>query len=88
MKFFAQLFYDLDQTNSTNDRIRLIREYFDQVSDEDKLWTIALFTGRRPKRQINSNYLWEWAAECANIPVWLMEESYSQVGDFSEMVEM
>jgi DNA ligase-1 len=88
MKFFSQLFYDLDQTNSTNDRIRLIKEYFDQVSEEDKLWTLALFTGRRPKRQINSTWMWLWAAECANIPLWLMEESHSQVGDFSELVSL
>lgn len=88
MKRFAQLFYDLDQTNSTNDKIQLLREYFDQTSDADKLWTLALFTGRRLKRTINSNLLWEWAAECANLPVWLLEESYSQVGDFSETVSL
>ena len=63
MKRFTQLFYDLDQTNSTNDKIRLMKEYFDDVADDDKLWTLALFTGRRPKRTINSTKLWEWAAE-------------------------
>lgn len=88
MKRFAQLFYDLDQTNSTKDKIRLIKEYFDEASDADKLWTLALFTGRRLKRQINSTRLWEWAAECSGLPVWLLEESYSQVGDFSETVSL
>ncbi len=88
MKRFAQLFYDLDQTNSTNEKIQLLKKYFDQASDADKLWTLALFTGRRLKRTIKSNLLWEWAAECANIPAWLLEESYSQVGDFSEAVAL
>ncbi|MBA3649126.1 MAG: ATP-dependent DNA ligase [Chitinophagales bacterium] len=88
MKRFAQLFYDLDQTNSTNDKIQLMREYFDRVEDADKLWTLALFTGRRPKRTVNSRKLWEWAAECSQLPGWLLEESYSQVGDFSELVAL
>lgn len=88
MKRFAQLFYDLDQTNSTNEKIQLLKKYFDQASDADKLWTLALFTGRRLKRTINSKLLWEWASECANIPAWLLEESYSQVGDFSETVSL
>ena len=88
MKRFAKLFYDLDQTNSTNDKIQLMKEYFDEVTDEDKLWTLALFTGRRLKRSINTNKLWEWATESANIPNWLLEESYSQVGDFSETVAL
>ena len=88
MKRFAQLFSDLDQTNSTNDKIRLMKEYFAEVSDEDKLWTLALFLWKRPKRQVNSTKLREWAAETAGIPMWLLEESYSQVGDFSETVSL
>jgi len=88
MRRFAQLFYDLDQTNSTKEKIQLLKKYFDEASDADKLWTLALFTWRIPKRQINSTKLREWAAECAEIPMWLLEESYSQVGDFSETVSL
>ncbi|MEO6167893.1 MAG: ATP-dependent DNA ligase [Chitinophagales bacterium] len=88
MQQFAQLFYNLDQTNSTNDKIELMKKYFDEVSNEDKLWTIALFTGRRPKREINSTKLREWAAECSGLPAWLLDESYNQVGDFSETVSL
>ncbi|MBK9732539.1 MAG: ATP-dependent DNA ligase [Chitinophagaceae bacterium] len=88
MQLFSQLFADLDQTNSTNDKIQLLTKYFDVVSDADKLWTIALFTGRRPKREINSAKLRQWAAEGSGLPDWLLEESYSQVGDFSETVSL
>lgn len=88
MKRFAQLFYDLDQTNSTNEKIQLLKEYFDQAPDADKLWTLALFTWRIPKRQIKTRQLWEWAAETSGLPMWLLEESYSQVGDFSETVSL
>lgn len=88
MQQFAQLFYNLDQTNSTNDKIMLMKKYFDEVSNEDKLWTIALFTGRRPKREINSTKIREWAAECSGLPDWLLEESYNQVGDLSETISL
>ena len=88
MKRFAQLLYDLDQTNSTKEKILLLKNYFDESPETDKLWTLALFTWRIPKRQINSTKLREWAAEAAEIPMWLLEESYSQVGDFSETVSL
>ena len=88
MKHFARLIADLDQTNSSSHKILLMKKYFDTVSDADKVWTIALFTGRRPKRQINSTQLREWAAECSGLPAWLLEESYNQVGDFSETVSL
>src|SRR5215813_12135725 len=88
MKRFAQLLYDLDQTNSTKEKIQLLKSYFDEAPEADKIWTLALFTWRIPKRQINSTKLREWAAEAAEIPMWLLEESYSQVGDFSETVSL
>jgi DNA ligase-1 len=88
MKRFAQLFHDLDQTNSTKEKIQLLKNYFDDAGDADKLWTLALFTGRIPRRAVNSAKLREWAAESAEIPLWLLEESYAQVGDFSETVSL
>lgn len=66
----------------------LMKRYFDAVGGADKLWTIALFTGRSPKRPVSITQLRQWAAECSGLPAWLLEESYSQVGDFSETVSL
>lgn len=88
MKAFAQLFNDLDQTNKTNEKISILENYFVTVSDEDKIHTLALFTGRKPKRQINSTFIKNWAIEMANIPYWLFEESYHVVGDLAETIAL
>ncbi|NEU08918.1 ATP-dependent DNA ligase [Flavihumibacter sp. R14] len=88
MRSFAQLFSSLDETNKTNEKIRVLKEYFLKVPDEDKIQTLALFTGRKPKRQINATLVKTWAMEMANIPVWLFEESYHVVGDLGETISL
>lgn len=88
MKAFANLFVALDETNKTNDKVRILKEYFSNVTDEDKIHTLALFTGRKPKRQINSTFIKLWAIEVAKIPQWLFEESYHVVGDLGETIAL
>lgn len=86
MRRFVQLFREIDTTTKTNEKISAMVRYFDEVSDEDKLHTIALFTGRNPKRIVKTNLLKLWAAELAQIPFWLFEEAYHVVGDLSETI--
>ncbi len=88
MKNFARLFTELDQSNKTNDKVEAITRYFNIAPKEDIIYMLALFTGRRPKRVVNSTLLRTWAAEKAGIPMWLLEESYASVGDFSETVAL
>ena len=88
MKSFAALFQALDQTTKTNAKVAALAEYFVNASNEDKLWTIALLSGRRPRRAITTTNLREWAAEEAGIPLWLFEESYPIVGDLAETIAL
>ncbi len=88
MKQFASLFSQLDQTNKTNERVRILKEYLAEAPDSDKLWALALFTHKRPKRPVNTTRLRSWAVELANIPDWLFEESYGAVGDLSETIAL
>ena len=88
MKKFAKLFFDLEQTEQTGEKVDLMLHYFRSVSDEDKLWMIALFTGRRPKRVASSALQREWATELAGIPIWLFDECYGAVGDLSETISL
>lgn len=88
MKAFAKLFADLDETNKTNDKVRILRQYFSTVSDPDKIQTLALFTGRKPRRQINATLVRNWAMELAHIPEWLFAESYQVVGDLGETIAL
>lgn len=88
MKNFAALITALDQTTKTNTKLRALVEYFNNTVDEDKLWAVALFSHKRPKRQVNTTYLREWAAELANVPLWLFEDSYHIVGDLAETISL
>jgi DNA ligase-1 len=88
MEEFAQLIKILDGTNKTNLKVKALANYFQQAEDDDKLWTIALLSHRRPKRPVNTTLLREWASEVSNIPLWLFEESYHIVGDLAETIAL
>jgi DNA ligase-1 len=88
MKRFARLFTALDQTTKTNAKVDALADYFSDAPEQDRLWTIALLSGRRPKRAVTANRLREWAAERAGLPLWLFEESYPIVGDLAETIAL
>lgn len=88
MKDFATLFTRVDQTTRTTRKVEALAEFFATADDADKLWCVALFSGRRPKRVITTTTLREWAAERAGIPLWLFEESYPIVGDLAETISL
>ncbi|UWQ20179.1 ATP-dependent DNA ligase [Jannaschia sp. W003] len=88
MKRFARLFTELDQTTKTLRKTAALEGYFREAPDDDRLWTIALLSGRRPKRTVTANRLAEWGAEVAGLPMWLFEESYDKVGDLAETIHL
>ena len=88
MKNFAQLFIQLDQTTKTNTKVAALTDYFEVAEEQDKLWTIALLSHRRPKRTVNTTLLRTWAAEKSGIPLWLFEESYGVTGDLAETIAL
>lgn len=88
MKHFAELINALESTNKTNAKIDAVIDYLERAPDEDKVWFIALFTGKRPKRNVNTNYMKEWALEITQLPFWLFQESYFSVGDLGETISL
>lgn len=84
MNHFTKLFHSIDASTKTNDKVAALVEYFKQASDKDKVWAIALLIGNKPKRPVKTTDLRLWAAEIANLPLWLIEESYYVVGDLAE----
>ncbi len=88
MKQFTQLFLELDRTNKTNEKVALLKTYFLTAPDEDRLWVLALFTGRRPPRSFKTAQIHAWALGRANIPEWLYKESYNSVGDMAETISL
>ena len=88
MRLFAQLYQALDETTKTLAKVEALRHYFVEAEPQDKLWTIALLSGRRPKRPVNTTLLRGWAAEQAGVPLWLFEDSYHTVGDLAETISL
>lgn len=88
MKHFAALYARIDETTRTSLKTAALADYFRTAPDDDKLWTIALFTGRRPKRTITAAKLRAWAGEIAQIEPWLFDESYAIVGDLAETISL
>ncbi len=88
MKAFSQLLLSLENTNKTSSKIKYLENFFLNASDADKVWTIALFTHRRPKRQVNTRMLADWAMTFSQLDTWLFEESYHVVGDLAETISL
>ena len=88
MKDFSNLISAIEITNKTNAKIEALVNYFKAAPDKDKLWLIALFTGKRPLRPVKSTLMKEWCMEITQLPEWLFLESYSTVGDLGETLAL
>jgi len=88
MRTFANLINALDSTNKTNQKLAAIERFLNEASESDKLWFLSLFSGKRPKRSVNTQLMKQWAIEQANIPEWLFRECYASVGDLSETISL
>ncbi len=88
MKKFAELVRLLDSTTKTNKKVQVLADYFLSATDQDRVWTIAILSHRRPSRPVNTTLMRTWAAELAEIPLWLFEESYHIVGDLAETIAL
>ena len=88
MKAFASLITQLGTSTKTNEKLDALSQYLLSAPGPDKVWMIALFSGRRPKRVISSAFLQLWCMEIANLPAWLFEESYHTVGDLAETIAL
>src|ERR1700761_2605329 len=88
MRQFAALVSKLGTSTKTNDKLAALDRYFNEAADADKVWMIALFSGRRPKRTMTTTLLWEWCRGLTGLPGWLFEESYHTVGDLAETISL
>src|SRR5688572_4209033 len=88
MKEFASLITKLGTSTKTSEKLESLSHFFATADNADKVWVIALFSGRRPKRMISSGFLSLWCMELADLPAWLFEECYHTVGDLAETIAL
>jgi DNA ligase-1 len=88
MKQFAALVYTLGTSTKTNEKLQALQDYFNAAPPKDMVWVIAVFSGRRPKRIVNSGFLRDMCIEISQVPGWLFEECYHTVGDLAETITL
>ena len=84
MKRFAALYDAIDRTTSTNAKVAAMAKYFAEAPAADAAWAIFFLTGRRLKRLVPSAAIRDWTLAATGLDAWLLEESYSVVGDGAE----
>jgi DNA ligase-1 len=88
MRAFAALYEELDTTQSTNLKVAAMARYFREAPPADAAWATYILSGRRLKRFIGPALLKRWLIEEVALPEWLIEESYSSVGDLAETIAL
>ena len=88
MKLFSELYKRLDSTTRTNVKVQAMTQYFGCAEPADAAWAIYFLSGEKLRRIIPTKLLRQWAAEEANIPAWLFDESYTSVGDLAETISL
>ena len=88
MRRFAELYRQLDSTTKTNDKIAAMVDYFRDAPAADAAWATHFLSGNKLRRLVPTGLLRRWAAEEANVPTWLFEESYQAVGDLAETLSL
>ncbi len=88
MEVFAELFERIDQTTSTNEKIRIIADFFRRHDADTNAWVLFFLSGQKIKRLAGAAKLRQWAQELVGYPDWMMEECYAAVGDTAEMVSL
>ncbi len=88
MRLFSQLVNKLGTSTKTNDKLDALASYFSEANNRDKVWVIALFSGRRPRRIVSGSLLSQWCIEIAKLPPWLFNECYHTVGDLADTIAL
>lgn len=88
MDRFSQLFWELDTTTKTNEKVAAIRSYLADAASREAAWAIYFLAGKRIKRLIPTKRLRQWACEQAALKPWLFEECYQRVGDLAETISL
>lgn len=85
---FAELYHAIDATTKTNEKLEALASYFATATPADAAWATYFLAGNKLKQLVPTKLLRIWAAEEANIPHWLLDESYHAVGDLAETLSL
>ena len=85
---FTRLYWQLDSTTKTNEKVAALKEYFANSEPADAIWAINFLAGRRLKRLVPVRKLASWAIEVVGLSPWLFDECYGRVGELAETISL
>src|SRR6476620_6824784 len=88
MRRFTQLYFEIDQSNRTLEKLAALQSYFAEAPARDAAWALYFLSGRRILRVVNGTLLRTWASEDSGIPLWLLYESLDAVVDRAETLAL
>ncbi|MFG0275484.1 MAG: ATP-dependent DNA ligase [Phycisphaerales bacterium] len=88
MRRFTDLYFALDATTRTGDKVEALAAYFRDVPARDGAWALAFLAGKRGRRPVSGPAMRAWAAAEAGHPEWLVGECHEVVGDLSETIAL
>src|ERR1700722_18077411 len=93
MKAFAALYRRLDSATSTRHKRDALRDYLSAAIADEQLqasaaWAVYFLAGGKPRQMISTKLLRQLALDETQLPEWLFEESYQNVGDLAETLTL
>jgi len=88
MQAFTDLYWRLDATTKTTDKVGALVDYFSGAEPADAACAVGVLCGGRQLRAVATGQLRQWVAEETGLPAWLVEESYAHVGDLAETLAL
>ena len=92
MNQFAQLYQQLDQASGTKAREEALRHYFANVSSAEASWAIYVLAGGKinagKNRLASTTELRAWLSALVQLPDWMVDDCYRQVGDLAETLAL
>ena len=92
MNQFALLYQQLDQADGNKAREQALRAYFSSVDAAQASWAIYVLGGGKVNagkyRIATTTQLREWVGEWLQLPAWMVDDCYRQVGDLGETLAL
>lgn len=88
MERFARLYQHLDETTRTTVKVDALVDYFRETPENDAAWGLYFLAGNKLRAPVKTRDLRTWVADASGLPLWLIEETYHQVGDLAETIAL
>lgn len=92
MNQFAKLYQELDQASGNKAREEALRDYFSSVKAAEASWAIYVLSGGKinagKNRIANTKELRAWVGKLVQLPDWVVDDCYRQVGDLAETLAL